>query len=500
MRSAPARLALAPLLLLLVLLAACEQKVPLTRALSSFQVKLLSKTGSSDKRCLLAATPTAGVDLSGCPDYIKDASGTTVIKVEFQATAMDNKGGVLDTYDNLATVKVVPGNVDPAFQAVRFSQGKAGFDIPSTVVFRGAFDDTFLWVVDDAPASRDADSPGVGASCGVDQPKVCSKVGLTCVNATRQSAFDPEGLIYCSRGCNRETPCAGGYTCSNAFSVEGADQGADVSSGACLRIQPSYAAGVSEPIHLAQPTITDVRRSDTIIGTPFDGEFVEVKHGKMVVTAIRIDGFYVTDVAGSEFNSVYVYNYSRPEDLYVGDLLNSVSGPVSDFNGYTEINFPLWDVNVPAGMQPDVAAIDLHGYVKDLYPALISHGGQCFSNARDVSMIPLLDCNYALKRLEAARVSIKVSGTVAILPGSKEETNLNKYGQWPVNVDTGSQTLQMFLITRDNIPFFDPRKVAPGASLGTVSGNLRVVAFDEMSEPEWIVEPRDQADCMACVN
>ena len=55
------------------------------------------------------------------------------------------------------------------------------------------------------------------------------------------------------------------------------------------------------------------------------------------------------------------------------------------------------------------------------------------------------------------------------------------------------------MITRDNIPFFDPLSLAPTANLGRVSGNLRQVAFDDEGDPLWIIEPKDQADCPACV-
>jgi hypothetical protein len=489
---------------------ACKDTASLARRLSSFEVRICKSgiaecdnttgRGSPAHRCLLANTPTTGVDLSGCPDYIKDASGTTIIRLDFEASAIDDEGKLLDNYNALATVKMVPGSVDPAYQQVRFTNGVTGTgsERPS-VAFRGSFDDTYIWIVDDSPPTRSEDSPGVGSPCGPELGNVCNPVGLTCVNSTLANGYDPEGLRYCTRGCNSTVPCVAGYYCSTGFSASD-DYGADVSGGACLRVQPSYAAGVSQAIYLAQPTITDVRKSDTIIGTPFDNEFVDVKQGFMVVTAIRIDGFYVTDIKGTEFNHLYVYNYSRPDDLFAGDHLNEVSGPISDFNGFTELNFPLWDVDLIGGPQKIPDPIDLHGKALDRYPFLVNQGGQCHNNTVPTSSISLLDCNYALKRLEAARVSINVAGTIAIMPGSKEDTNLTKYGQWPVNVQTGLQVLQMQLITRDNIPFFDPKKLADGTPLGKVSGNLRVVAFDEMSEPTWIVEPRDQDDCPACVN
>ena len=58
---------------MLLLLAGCEQRIGLTRELTSFQVELTSPIGSSDHRCLLPGTPTTGADLRGCPTYEKDA-------------------------------------------------------------------------------------------------------------------------------------------------------------------------------------------------------------------------------------------------------------------------------------------------------------------------------------------------------------------------------------------------------------------------------------------
>src|SRR5262249_6216635 len=93
----------------------CEQLTPLDRKLTSFDLTLLSPVRPPEKRRLLAATPTTGVDLSGCPDYVKDASGTTVIRVNFMAKAIDNRGKLMEDFEGLATVKVVPGDVDSAF-------------------------------------------------------------------------------------------------------------------------------------------------------------------------------------------------------------------------------------------------------------------------------------------------------------------------------------------------------------------------------------------------
>src|SRR5258708_3933915 len=146
----------------------------------------------------------------------------------------------MENYSSLATVKIVPGNIDAAFREVRFTNGMAGGDVPATAPFRGAFDDSFLWITDDAPPARGDASPRVGSARGPTTPGACTAVGLTCINAIRQSAFDPDGLNYCSRGCTDKVPCVAGYVCSTSFTILGGDEGADVSSGACLRLQPSY--------------------------------------------------------------------------------------------------------------------------------------------------------------------------------------------------------------------------------------------------------------------
>src|SRR5262249_17889853 len=104
------------------------------------------------------------------------------------------------------------------------------------------------------------------------------------------------------------------------------------------------------------------------------------------------------------------------------------------------------------------------------------------------------------ERLEAARVSVRIKSVVPILPGSKEDQNLAKFGQWPVLVNSGRQDITYQLITRDNIPFFDPKLLPADAQLGVVTRNLRQVACDDRDDPLWIVEPRDQADCPACKN
>lgn len=480
--------------------AGCEEPISLDRRLSSFEVTLFSPVGTPENRCVLAGTPTVGIDLTGCPEYVRDASGSTVIRLGFEARAIDNRGELLETYDSLATVRMVPGKVDPAFRKVRFTAGTTAIGENRPIVaFRGAFDDAFLWLEDDNPPARLPELPGVGTKCGSEEENICAPAGLACVNSAPAVGYDPEGLAYCTRACDASNPCVEGYFCSSRL-IAYDDAASDVSEGACLRVPPTYSAGVGGPIHLVQPTLADINRSDSLIQSPFIGEFIEVKRGTMIVTAVRIDGFYVTDIEGTEFNHLFVFNFSRPDDLFPGDKLISVGGPISEFTGLTELNFPLWEVDYANSPQEIPASTNLHERVFDRHPWLVERGGACFRNSAEPESLTLLDCNAALERLEAARVAIRVKSILPIVAGSDAEMDLERYGQWRILVDTGRRDLEMALITRDNIPFFDPRKLSPGADLGVVQGNMRTVAFNDEEDPLWVIEPRDQADCPTCVS
>jgi hypothetical protein len=302
-----------------------------------------------------------------------------------------------------------------------------------------------------------------------------------------------------------------------------------------VRKKPSFSTGVAGPIHLVEPTLADVSRSESMISSPFEGNFIEVRHGKLVATAVRIDGFYVTDVCpelgkagappdadcsaedlarAAEFNHLFVFTFGRPttnprgdesedlgsRELLAGDRIRNLSGPMSEFNGLTEMNFPEWEVIFEESPYPTPTAADLHNKVALVFPRLMDRGQACFEANVDPNIPVLLDCDFAMERLGGARVSARVEKTNPVPPGSSEADNLERYGQWPVTINTGRKQRTFQLITRENIPFFDPLKISDRAIGQTVTGNLRQVAFDDRSEPIWIIEPRDQSDCTWCVS
>ncbi len=500
--------------------AGCEEKLPAERRLSSFEVRLESPVGAPNLRCPLPGTPTSAFDLTGCPVYDVDASGRTVAKVQISARAIDNFGEFYPDFTGVAAVKVVPGKIVGGFDSIRFQDGVAA---PETIAFRASFGDTRIWVVDELAPPRSGDVPGLGRACNLGTP-ACADFELRCVNTKPTVGFDPLGLAYCSRGCAADADCPSGYFCGTELTAY--DDGvADVSSGACMRKQPSRALGTAGPVHLVIPTLADISRSDTLISSPFEDEFIEVRRGHMVVTAVRVDGFYVTDIcplppeAGgpapddpdctpedraipAEFNHLFVFNFSRPEELFPGDKITSVAGPMTEFVGLTELTFPLWEVDTARSPSAIPPPIDLSDPIQKWFPALLERSGRCFDPRYPPERITLLDCPYALERLEGARVKLTIKSTIAIVPGSTEDDTLERFGQWPALVDNGvgGGELRVAVITRENLPFYDPRANS-GRTIGRpLVGNVRQVAFDDRQEPLWIFEPRDQADCPWCTN
>lgn len=153
----------------------------------------------------------------------------------------------------------------------------------------------------------------------------------------------------------------------------------------------TYTAGASKAIYFETPTIIDMQRMDeydsattasncsagidqcTINNrtSAFISNFLTINAMKplecLVVTAITNAGFYVTDLSAhyaeldgdtsfrlqmepytralSHFGHLFVYNFSYPDDLMLGDCLKAVTGTVQEFSGNTQITFPSWIKN-----------------------------------------------------------------------------------------------------------------------------------------------------------
>jgi hypothetical protein len=78
---------------------------------------------------------------------------------------------------------------------------------------------------------------------------------------------------------------------------------------------------------------------------PFPYEAIQAKTNDpqyLVVTRVSKDGFYVTDLAdeGKGYNHLFAFNFSTPAGMQICDRVTYLSGTLSEFFGFTELNFP----------------------------------------------------------------------------------------------------------------------------------------------------------------
>lgn len=132
---------------------------------------------------------------------------------------------------------------------------------------------------------------------------------------------------------------------------------------------PTYATGTSPTLWYEDPTIADVQTPDptqllaALLVSPLTGKQVTVgrsrygANGRLVVNSVFSQGYTVQDVncadaAGSPpctsqpYDTIEVFSFSQPSDqsnhlLKVGQTIHGFSGGLSDFNGLTEVGFPV---------------------------------------------------------------------------------------------------------------------------------------------------------------
>lgn len=132
---------------------------------------------------------------------------------------------------------------------------------------------------------------------------------------------------------------------------------------------PTYATGTSPTLWFRDPTIADLQTPsseialDALLASPFDGKQVTVDTsrygdvGRLVVTSVFAQGYTVSDVQCSDasgappcttqaYDHIEVFSFSAPRDqrgrlIRQGQVIDGFSGGMTEFNGLTEIGFPV---------------------------------------------------------------------------------------------------------------------------------------------------------------
>jgi hypothetical protein len=124
----------------------------------------------------------------------------------------------------------------------------------------------------------------------------------------------------------------------------------------------TYAEGVSDPLYFQLPRTQLVRGYDPPLGegnaTAFPNQQISIDTGwrggtnyafSTVVIGLTSAGFYVQDLQTDEhpapgYGGLYAYNFSTPPFMRVCDRVQILSGTTSDFYGFTEVNYPAWQL------------------------------------------------------------------------------------------------------------------------------------------------------------
>jgi hypothetical protein len=258
----------------------------------------------------------------------------------------------------------------------------------------------------------------------------------------------------------------------------------------CEAPSPTWAVGATPVLWFAYPTIADVQNPpqraldqlQLFWQSALENKQVVIDaspSGKMVVTSTFAQFYTVTDTGLSDFASLEVYSFSRPP-VRVGDVLapRSLTGAISEFNGMTELNFPLQQVverNQPLP-PPTVLTVDDMAYGGDLNKAT---------------------------RLESLEASIVEFDDGCVCPPGADYT---KFQQWqlgfrmtPGGAYNCGTRYAIPIVTAGQVIGWDPPQ--PGRHVTMVRGVLVNVAggADRNGNPFsfFILHPRDSDDLVA---
>jgi hypothetical protein len=265
-------------------------------------------------------------------------------------------------------------------------------------------------------------------------------------------------------------------------------------------IPPSYATGTSPALWFRDAYIADIQRPavetalDALSASPLENKQIAVNSsrygavGRLVVTSVFSQGYTVSDVACSDaagtppctaqaYDHVEVFSFSAPRDqngrlLRQGQVIDGFSGGISEFNGLTEIGFPVTfasDSDVDPARLPTPVALDPATWFK-----------------------PLSDPNGIInfERNEAAPISI--TGAVVCMLDDDYDT----FKQWKLDPsgmggDCSNKSNVLNVITAGVIGDLDPATLV-GKTIPRVVGVVRPVELPGFNV--WIIFPRSADD------
>lgn len=412
--------------------------------LSSFKVNILKIDGNDP--------PTADAPL---PANI----GTTDETWDFELTAVDAYGKPVD-FDGFVRVEVEPGSVSAVVQEGALGRNilVTGGSAKGQVRVTAMYGPSRLWIEDDGFAPVDPNKPPACAD-GKDN--------------------DDDGRI--------DYPADPGCAFANDDTEDGG----------------TYASGVSEIVHYALPRVADVQGSGTASPYPFQGiqVFTDAPQN-VIVTRVASDGFYVTDISGPDggSNSLFAFNFNTPAGMRVCDRLTYLGGTMGEFFGFTEMNFPSYNVSfikqgqgdcqVPEPVVIDGATLKDPVLMETLESALVRVEG--FTVADFFGPTPAVNNHF-----EAGQSNCDLNGDGQVdFANAKEAScsdacsNNPKCSEWTNYSARGNYVVYsgstVFQVNTGTVTGFDPLALK-GKAIPAVTGTMREFSGGNRN---WTIETR----------
>jgi len=314
----------------------------------------------------------------------------------------------------------------------------------------------------------------------------CLPVHLT--SGILESLDTPAGAASCPTG---SVPVSNGVGSATVLVSRAYDQLRIWVSDEGTAAEPgSFASGSTDAIYTRLPTVAQVQESDSTVESPlqhqyvhflgYDPELPEDQRRELIVTTVTNDGFYVTDMSDSpgSFNSMFVFSFSRPDDIQVGDRLSKLAGIVNEFLGFTELQFPIWTVESAGNALPEPSVLD---------PAMVCTGTEMEGWESSV---------------------IRVDNILTDVTHASDCLDYNEYGQWPAVLpgDCEGNEARINVVNVNTVPSWKFPECETGSEC--VGANrpqwcfqprpleylVGVLRHTRYASPAWILEVRDCFD------
>ena len=251
--------------------------------------------------------------------------------------------------------------------------------------------------------------------------------------------------------------------------------------------QATLATGTSDAMWFRNPFLAEISTPsaeesfNALSRSPLETKQVRVTEsrygarGRLVVTGVYPEGYTVSDVecqdedgtppcVAGAYDHLYVFafglsTYEGGGALEVGHTISGVSGPVSEFNGLTELSFPqtyATDQKARLEIVPE--------------PVVISNDS--------------LAAPIQMERLEAGLVAVE-GGTVCPL-----DKNYQSFSQWKLDIGQGCSK-GVAVISKGVVSGFDPADFV-GQSIPKIVGTLRPINLGRFNV--WLMYPRNRDD------